>query len=78
LLQYRKYRPSEEEFTANRARSRLIFAGKAVLEGIHERNQKWTWSYLAGRREDRKQYVNLFQKKSLNSLTALASIQPLA
>ncbi|KAJ7786305.1 vacuolar protein sorting-associated protein 13 [Mycena metata] len=51
--QYRKFRPSDAEFAQNPAKYRLRYAGTAILEG---------------RRDDRNQYVDLFQKKSLNTL----------
>ncbi|KAG6898100.1 hypothetical protein C0992_005427 [Termitomyces sp. T32_za158] len=49
--------------------TRLLFATTAVLEGIRERNHKWSWSYFAERRDDRHQYIDLFEKKILNMLT---------
>ncbi|TFK41159.1 vacuolar protein sorting-associated protein vps13 [Crucibulum laeve] len=64
--QYRKYRPTEQEFIENKARSRLLFAGNAILEGVREKNKRWTWDYFAKRRDDRNRYVELFQKKILN------------
>ncbi|KAF7310912.1 hypothetical protein HMN09_00634500 [Mycena chlorophos] len=67
--QYRKYFPSDAEFTENPARARLRYAGTAILEGVRERHRKWTWAYFAERRDDRNLYVALFQQKSLNTLT---------
>ena len=58
----------EEEFNINSAKARLIYAGNAVLAGVKEKNRKWTWEYFAERRDDRNSYVELFQKKLLNSL----------
>ncbi|KAK7064233.1 hypothetical protein R3P38DRAFT_3417731, partial [Favolaschia claudopus] len=66
--QYRKFRPSETEFTGNRARYRLRYAGTAILEGVRDRRRKWTWAYFAERRDDRNRYVDLFQKKTLGTL----------
>lgn len=39
------------------------FAGKAVLDKIHERNRKWSWDYFRERRDDRLRYIELFKKK---------------
>ncbi|KAF2036721.1 vacuolar protein sorting-associated protein 13 [Setomelanomma holmii] len=41
----------------------LKFAGKAVLDKIHERNRKWSWDYFKERRDDRLRYIALFKKK---------------
>ncbi|KAJ7487596.1 vacuolar protein sorting-associated protein 13 [Mycena galericulata] len=66
--QYRKFRPSDAEFAENPAKYRLRYAGTAILEGVRDRHRKWTWAYFAERRDDRKKYVDLFQKKTLNTL----------
>ncbi|KAJ7169902.1 vacuolar protein sorting-associated protein 13 [Mycena filopes] len=66
--QYRKFRPTDAEFAQNRAKYRLRYAGTAILEGVRDRRRKWTWAYFAERRDDRNQYVDLFQKKSLSTL----------
>jgi vacuolar protein sorting-associated protein 13A/C len=47
----------------------LTFAIRAIHESIRERNRKWTWAYFKERRDDRKQYVDLFQKKLLSPLS---------
>ncbi|KIM85199.1 hypothetical protein PILCRDRAFT_817197 [Piloderma croceum F 1598] len=67
--QYRKFRPSEEDFSENRPKALLLFAGKAILEGVKDRRRKWTWEYFAERRDDRNQYIELFKKKLLSPLT---------
>lgn len=41
----------------------LRFAGKAVLDKIHEKNRKWSWEYFKERRDDRVRYIELFKKK---------------
>jgi len=66
--QYGKYRPAKEVFSSSPAKARLLFAGNAILEGVREKNKKWTWKYFAQRRDDRNDYVDLFQKKLLNPL----------
>ncbi|KAJ7634302.1 vacuolar protein sorting-associated protein 13 [Mycena polygramma] len=71
--QYRKFRPSDDEFTANRAKYRLRYAGTAILEGVRDRRRKWTWAYFAERRDDRNNYVDLFQKKTLGTLAGTVS-----
>jgi vacuolar protein sorting-associated protein 13A/C len=72
--QYRKFRPSEEQFADNRPRALLQFAGRAILDSVHERHRKWTWTYFKERRDDRNSYVELFKKKSLNQLVGSVSI----
>ncbi|KAJ7254114.1 hypothetical protein B0H12DRAFT_1202424 [Mycena haematopus] len=74
--QYRKFRPPEAEFAADRAKYRLRFAGTAILEGVRDRRRKWTWAYFAERRDDRNKYVDLFQKKTLNTLKDGVSSTP--
>lgn len=61
--QYRKFRPSAEELEENRPRALLRFAGKAILNEVHERHRVWTWDYFRERRDDRKEYVELFKQK---------------
>ncbi|KAF9459895.1 vacuolar protein sorting-associated protein 13 [Collybia nuda] len=71
--QYRKFKPPELSSTT--AKSRLLYAGRAILAGIHERNHRWTWAYFAERRDDRNTYVELFQKKLLNPLVGMEYTQ---
>jgi len=68
--QYRRHRPTDQEFRENAARARLRFAGSAILAEVHERNMKWTWDYFSERRDDRERYVELFQKKLIAPLAA--------
>ncbi|KAJ3800717.1 vacuolar protein sorting-associated protein 13 [Lentinula aff. detonsa] len=74
--QYRKYRPSDEEFRINAGLARFKYAGTAILENVRQRRRQWTWQYFAERRDDRLQYVELFQKKVLNA-TSPPDIQTL-
>jgi vacuolar protein sorting-associated protein 13A/C len=67
--QYRKLRPSDEELKENRPKALIKFAGRAILNSVHDRRRKWTWAYFAERRDDRNAYVELFHKKLLNPLT---------
>ncbi|KAF9241379.1 vacuolar protein sorting-associated protein 13 [Melanogaster broomeanus] len=66
--QYRKFRPSDEDFARNRGRAFLKFAGAAILDSVRERKRKWTWAYFAERRDDRNKYVELFERKIKNIL----------
>ena len=61
--QYRRLRPSDEEVAASKARAMLKFAGKAILDQVHERRKRWTWEHFRERRDDRKRYVELYKKK---------------
>ncbi|KMR56098.1 hypothetical protein EY06_15360, partial [Staphylococcus aureus] len=60
------FRPSEEALLENKPRALLKFAGKAILNEVHERNRKWTWAYFAERRDDRRLYVELWKEKKEN------------
>lgn len=40
----------------------LKYAFKCVFDEIHERNYKWTWEYFKERRDQRKEYVELWLK----------------
>jgi vacuolar protein sorting-associated protein 13A/C len=73
--QYRTYKPPSTEFQTNRGRAMMKFAGKAILGDIHERNRRWTWEYFAERRDDRKAYVDLFQKQMLNQLPETSAVR---
>jgi len=59
--EYRKLQPAKRPMEDPRAW--LLFAGKAVLDRIHDRNKRWSWAYFAERRDDRKRYIELFKKK---------------
>lgn len=58
---YLKYRPSLAEMQENRGRARWKLA-KAILHEIHERKRRWTWEYMAQRRDDRKTYVEIYSR----------------
>lgn len=74
LHKYAKYRPPDVEFSSNVAKARLLFAGSAILEGVRDKNRKWTWEYFAQRRDDRNSYVELFQKKLIGPLVGSVSL----
>ena len=59
--EYKKYQPksSPKEDPAGWLR----FAGKAVLDKIHEKHRQWSWDYFKERRDDRVRYIELFKKK---------------
>nr|POE74636.1 vacuolar protein sorting-associated protein 13 [Quercus suber] len=59
--EYRKLQPSASP--KENPRAWLQFAGKAVLDRIHERNRRWSWAYFAERRDERRRYITLFKKK---------------
>lgn len=40
----------------------------AIIEGVREKNRKWTWQYFEERRDDRRAYVSFFQKRLLSPL----------
>lgn len=61
--EYYKYRPPEAEFEKNPAKARWKFALNAIQAEVHDRNKRWTWDYLADRRDKRNKYVELYVKK---------------
>lgn len=67
---YRKYRPTLTEMKENRGKARWKLA-KAILNEIHEKKRRWTWQYMAQRRDDRKTYVEIYSR-------TLAANKPLA
>ncbi|KAH9835542.1 vacuolar protein sorting-associated protein 13 [Rhodofomes roseus] len=66
--QYQKFRPKAEQLNENRPRALLKFAGRAILDEVHEHRRRWTWAYFAERRNERHRYVELFKKKQQNAL----------
>ncbi|KZO93498.1 vacuolar protein sorting-associated protein 13 [Calocera viscosa TUFC12733] len=62
--QYRKYRPPEEEFTANKSRALWKFAQTSLLAEVHDKHYQWNWEFFKNRRSERHKYVELFKKKS--------------
>lgn len=66
--QYRKFRPPVEQFASDATQARIRFATTSILEEVRERKRKWTWAYFAERRDDRNKYIELFQRKLLNTL----------
>ncbi|MCO5580104.1 hypothetical protein L7F22_033970 [Adiantum nelumboides] len=61
--QYRRFRPAVEELEENRPRAMLHFAGRAILNEVHEKHKVWSWDYFRQRRDDRRDYVRLFMEK---------------
>lgn len=61
--QYHKFRPPEIEFEQSPAKARLKFALNAISSEVHEKHRRWTWEYLAERRDMRKKYVGIYVKK---------------
>ncbi|KAF1991838.1 vacuolar protein sorting-associated protein 13 [Aulographum hederae CBS 113979] len=59
--EYKKYAPKNTP--SEDPQAWLYFAGKAVLDRIHDRNKVWTWAFFKERRDDRTRYIELFKKK---------------
>ena len=59
--EYRKFQPTKRPKEDPKAW--LRFAGKAVLDRIHDKNKRWSWEFFKERRDDRKAYIALFKKK---------------
>lgn len=69
-LQYRQFAPDQDQLSENRPRALIQFAGKTILKEIHERNRKYTLSYVKEVGENRRSYMALYKKKLSNQLTA--------
>lgn len=77
--QYRRFRPPIAELEENRPKALLQFAGRAILNEVHEKHRVWTWDYFRQRRDDRKEYVRLFKEKdsqNQKSNQKQAAVQP--
>ena len=61
--QYHRFRQSETDFETNQARSRWKFALDVIHSEVHERHKRWTWDYIAQRRDLRKKYVEVYANK---------------
>jgi vacuolar protein sorting-associated protein 13A/C len=61
--QYHKFRPPELEFEENPAKARLSFALKAIAAEVHDRKRRWSWEYIAERRDRRRRYVEVYLRK---------------
>jgi vacuolar protein sorting-associated protein 13A/C len=59
--EYKKEKPAKSP--KEDAQAWVRFAGKAVLNKIHDRNRRWSWAYFKERRDDRIRYIELFKKK---------------
>lgn len=64
FIRHQEYKKLQPKTTPKEdPRAWLQFAGKAVLDRIHDKNKRWSWAYFAERRDDRKRYIILFKKK---------------
>ncbi|KAK5007320.1 Vacuolar protein sorting-associated protein 13, partial [Cryomyces antarcticus] len=63
-IRHQEYKKMQPKATPKEdPRAWLQFAGKAVLDKIHDRNKRWSWAFFKERRDDRKRYIELFKKK---------------
>lgn len=67
--EFSKYRPPASITPKLDPKAWLKYAGTCVLSRIKERNHKWSWEYFKARRDMRKQYVLLFLRKNLNTIS---------
>ncbi|ODO11680.1 hypothetical protein I350_00464 [Cryptococcus amylolentus CBS 6273] len=61
--QYHKFLPAAQEAKETPAQRRWKFAFDAIRSEVHDRNKRWSWAYLAERRDTRKKYVELYVQK---------------
>lgn len=78
FIRHQEYRKSQPEKRPKEdPRAWLLFAGKSVLDRIHDRNKRWSWAYFAERRDDRKRYIELFKKKKKEETLSAEEAQDL-
>ncbi len=64
FIRHQEYKKIQPEKTPKEdPEAWLRFAGKAVLDKIHDRNRRWTWDFFRERRDQRLRYIELFKKK---------------
>ena len=64
FIRHQEYKKDQPEKTPKEdPQGWLKFAGRSVLNKIHDRNRRWTWDYFKERRDMRLRYVELFKKK---------------
>jgi vacuolar protein sorting-associated protein 13A/C len=68
--QYRKLRPPPTVTPKTNPQAYWSFAGKAILDQVHEKNYHWSWDYFRERKNERKNYINLFKAKRLSTISA--------
>ena len=61
--QYHKFRPPDSEFESTPSRARWKFALDAIQHEVHDRHKRWTWDYIAQRRDLREKYVEVYVRK---------------
>ncbi|KAJ3037263.1 hypothetical protein HDV00_001828 [Rhizophlyctis rosea] len=67
---YRKYRPPRSITPKLDPQAWLKYAGTCVLTEIHDKHRRWTWAYFAERRDDRRQYIKLYEELKRGTLLA--------
>ena len=73
--QYHQFRTPEDESNENSAKARLKFAVKAIRSEVHERHRRWTWAYIAERRDRRIKYVDIYTRKLALAEGKLLSVE---
>ena len=64
FIRHQEYKKDQPEKSPKEdAQAWVRFAGKSVLNKIHERNRRWTWDFFKERRDMRLRYIELFTKK---------------
>jgi len=58
---FRKYRPKVPP--SEDPKAWFKYAAECVLNEIHEKNSKWSWDHFAKRRDERKEYIQLWKLK---------------
>lgn len=53
------------------------YAARSILNEIHERNYKWSWEYFACRRDQRKEYIELWRLHLLGKTLSATQLERL-
>ena len=61
--EYHKFRPPEVDYEGSASKARWKFALNAIGTEVRERHRRWTWEYMAERREKRIKYVEIYARK---------------
>ncbi|GMM33802.1 membrane morphogenesis protein [Saccharomycopsis crataegensis] len=62
-FKFKKFRPPKSMKPMEHPREWFQYAARAVLDEIHEKNNKWSWEYFKERRDDRRAYIKYFKLK---------------
>ena len=60
--EFRRFRPPRSITVKMDPKGWFKYAGKCVIDVIHKKRYQWSWESMSKRRDQRKRYINLYQK----------------